>query len=144
MSLAINANGTLFQRSTDGGTTFNTIPEVARVNAPDVKTDLQDVTTHDSPGGFREYLPGLKDGDQVSAEMFFVFANTIHVGIRTDAYAATKRFYREVFPGGSGPDEDTVKYEAYVTGFPPQADIGNPLRVTGSFKVTGMPVWAAT
>lgn len=144
MSLAIMSNGTLLKRSTDGGTSYTTVPEVARVNSPDIRTDLQDVTTHDSTGGFREFMPGLKDGDVVNAELNVVHNNAVHVGLRTDQQSATLRKYGILFPGGSGADEDAEKFDSYVQSFPWQANVGEVLRSTLALKVTGPITWATS
>lgn len=143
MSLAVISNGTLLKRSVDAGTSYTTIPEVARTNAPDVRVDLQDVTTHDS-GGYREYIPGLKDGDVVNADINIVIANAQHVGLRTDQAAATLRHYGVLFPGGSGADEDACKFTAYVQSFPWQANVGEVIKSTLALKVTGAVTWATS
>jgi hypothetical protein len=142
MSIALNATGTLIKIGDGGGSeVFTTIPEVMRVNLPDVKTDLNDVTSHDSSGGFREFLPGLKDGDQVVAEMNWKPSNLIHKQIRVDAYAATRRNFKTILPDSA---DHVCAYQAYITGYPGQANVGEPLKNTMTLKVTGQPVWGST
>jgi predicted secreted protein len=135
MSIALNATGTLYAVNNSG---YVTIPEVMRVNLPDVKTDLNDVTSHDSSGGFREFLPGLKDGDQVVAEMNWVPSNTVHKQLRIDAYAATLKTFRITLPDAS---DNVCTFTGYITGYPGQANIGEPLKNTLTVKVTGQPAW---
>ena len=144
MSLALSAMGTLLKRG-DGASPeqFATIPECHRISGPDVKVDLIDVTSHDSTGGFREFLPGLKDGDAVTAELHWVPGNEVHKGVREDAYAAELVNYEILFPDEAAGAEDLVDFAAYVQGFPPNANVGDALRSTLNLKVTGEPIWSA-
>jgi hypothetical protein len=139
-SIAVPAIGTLYKVSDGGGTpVFNTIPEVMDVNAPDIKFDLQDVTSHDSTGGYREFLPGLVDGESVTAPINWVPTNTIHIQIRVDALARTRRAQEITFPiVGTG---NKVAFGAYFIGLAPQAKAGDPLKATVNAKVTGAPTW---
>jgi hypothetical protein len=141
MSIALNATGTLLKIGDGAGPeVFTTIPEVMRVNCPDVKTDLNDVSSHDSSGGFREFLPGLKDGDQVTAEMNWKPSHAIHKQVRVDAYAATKRNFKIILPDTA---DHVCAFSGYITGYPGQANVGEPLKNTLTVKVTGMPVWGS-
>jgi predicted secreted protein len=142
MSIALIATGALLQVG-DGASpeNFATVPEVHRLSGPDVRVDLIDVSSHDSSGGFREYLPGFKDGDNVQAEVHWVPSNTVHKGIRTDAYAAALRNYHIIFPDAT---DNTVTFACYVQGFPPQSNAGDALRNTLNLKITGEPLWSTT
>jgi hypothetical protein len=66
-SIAKISNGTLLKIG-DGASpeNFTTIPEVMRLSGPSVRFDLLDVTSHDTVGFFREWIPGLADGERVS------------------------------------------------------------------------------
>jgi predicted secreted protein len=135
-SIAKTGQGTLF-KVTNGS--LVTIPEVMRVNAPNVKTELNDVTSHDSTGGFREFLPGQKDGETVSAEHNWVPSNVVHKQLRVDAYAATLKTFNIVFPDVS---DNTVAFTGYITEVNPTANVGEPMRATTTVKVTGQPTWS--
>lgn len=140
MSLAIIASGTLIKLSNNSSSpTFTTIPESMKIGCPNCKFDLLDVTAHDSAGFFKQYIPGLSDGENVTDEINFVPTNTIHTQIRTDAYARTLDAFEIIFPGsGSG---DQIAFNAYITSYPATADVGQVLRATMTAKVTGLPVW---
>lgn len=141
--MAKNATGLIFGWSADG-VSYTTVAELTRTDSPDVKTDLQDVTSHDSSGGFREFLPGLKDGDVCPLEGFWAASNAAHVGIRTAAYAATNEYWKQTYPNWSGTDEDVVTFRGYVTAWRIAGNVGEPQRYTGQVKVSGMPVWSAS
>ena len=140
MSLAKNASGTLLKYGTGASAgSVATIPECTKITAPNVKFDLIDVTSHDSTGYFREFLPGLADGENVTAQFFFVPTNTVHKLLRTDAYARTIGSYRIVFTdSGTGNQMDA---NAYTVGFQPTADINTALTCALTAKVTGQPTW---
>jgi hypothetical protein len=110
-----------------------------KIGCPNSKFDLLDTTSHDSVGGFKEYIPGLIDGENATAEMNFVPSNAVHIGLRIDALARTKDAFTIVFPGaGAG---SNLAFGAYIVGWPPVADAGAVLRNTMTAKVTGLQVW---
>ena len=148
MSMALIASGTLIQISASGASSIgtpSTIPSSIKINAPNCKFELLDVTSHDSTGFFKEYIPGLSDGENCTDEMNYVPTNAIHTQIRTDSYARALDWFEIVFPApseGSGAGTGShITFTAYIVGFPPIADVGQVLRVTMTAKVTGEPTW---
>lgn len=137
---ALSAQGTLFKiESATSSGSFTTIPECGKVSSPSVKFDLLDATSHDSTGGFKEYVPGLADGENATAECWFIPSNAIHIQLRTDSYAKTKRNFQIIFPGaGTGAQ---IAFVSYVTTITPVADSGALLKETVTCKVTGQPTW---
>ena len=138
MSIAVIANGTLLKVD-DGAGNFTTVPEVARLSGPSIRFDLLDVTSHDSEGFFREFIPGLADGDRITADLHWRPSNAIHKQIRVDQYARTLRKFKIVFPDTT---DNTVDMDTYIEGMPPKADIGTPLMASLSLKITGEPDWS--
>jgi predicted secreted protein len=140
MGQAILANGTLFQVGDgDSPEEFTTIPEVSKLAGPAVKFDLLDVTTHDSTGGFREFIPGLADGDNINAMVNFRPSNAVHQACREDSYARTLRNFKVVFPDTG---ESTVDLSGYFVNINPNADMGAVLTSPMTVKVTGEPLWS--
>lgn len=139
-SSAIAAQGTLLKLESDSSVgTFTTIPEVKKIGAPSIKFDLLDVTNHDSTGGFKEYIPGLADGDNCTFEFNLLTGNALHIQLRTDSYAKTKKNMEVIFPGGG--TGAMIAFAAYVVGLNAVADSGAILMETGTAKVTGQPTW---
>lgn len=140
MSLAKIANGTLLKVG-DGASPemFTTIPEMMKIAGPSIKFDLLDVTSHDSTGYFKEYIPGLADGDKVAGTMNWRPSNTVHKNLRIDSYARTLRNFHCVFPDST---DNTVTFQAYIEEISPTADIGKVLVANLSLKVTGEPSWS--
>jgi Lambda phage tail tube protein, TTP len=130
----------LLKLESDSSTgTFATIPEAMKLNPPNQKFDLLDVTSHDSTGGFREFVPGLIDGENCTAEVNFVPTNAIHTQCRTDALARTKKNFQCVFPGGG--IGANLAFSGYFVGLNPSADAGQILKESITIKSTGVQTW---
>lgn len=139
-SIAKIANGTLLKVG-DGASSeaFTTVPEVMRLSGPAIRFDLLDVTSHDTVGFFREFIPGLADGEKIGASINWRPANTVHKNLRIDSYARTLRNFKIVFPDTS---DNTVLSATYIENISPKADIGTPMLADISLKITGAPVWS--
>lgn len=48
---------------------FTTIGQVKDIEGPNMSRENIDVTTHDSPQGFREFIPSLRDGGEVTFDI---------------------------------------------------------------------------
>jgi predicted secreted protein len=138
-SIAKISNGTLLQIG-DGASpeVFTTVPEVMQLTGPNVRFDMLDVTSHDTVGFFREWIPGLADGETITGKINWRPSNTIHKGIRVDQYARTNRNFKIVFPDSSF---NTVQCSTYIQQNNPSADIGQVLRSDLNMKITGQPTW---
>ena len=147
MSIALVASGTLLQIGSGvSAPTFTTVPEVTKLQGPAIKFDLLDVTSHSTiaTGNFREYIPGLADGDNIAFDLNWKPSNTVHKDIRVKSYARTLVPFKIVFPDPSmaSPVADTtVTCDSYITGIQPKADIGAVLAASGTLKTTGTPIW---
>lgn len=139
-TIAKIANGTLLKVG-DGASpeVFTTVPEVTRLSGPSMRFDLLDVTSHDTVGFFREYIPGLADGDKIAASINWRPSNTVQKAVRVAAEARTNRNFKVVFPDSS---DNTVTVSTYVESIVPKADIGAVLMEDLSIKITGAPVWS--
>jgi len=126
---------------------FTTVPEVTKLQGPSVKFDILDVTSHSSiaTGNFREFIPGLSDGDNIAFDLNWKPSNTIHKDLRVGSYARERRNFQVIFPDPdaiSPAADTTVVSEAYITQIQPKADIGAVLTASCTLKVTGTPVWS--
>ena len=69
--------GTLFQ--TGNGAVpevFTTLAEVTNITPPKMSRDTVDATHEESPGAWREFIAGLKDGGDVSLDLNFIPGGT--------------------------------------------------------------------
>lgn len=136
-SIALEATGTLFQIVDE--ITPVTVPEVARISPPNISFELLDATTHDSTGGFREWVPGLLDGESSTIEFNLVPSNAVHKQLRDANLEKTKLDVQFVFPDTS---DNTMAFAAFVMSFGQQADVGQLLRGNCNIRMTGQPTWS--
>lgn len=118
------------------GSTYLAVAEVTNISWPGYKRDAIDVTFMDSADQFREYIPGLIDGGEVTIELNWVPSATDQIITQLTAAAAIN--YKITYNGGVN-----VIFKAVVTSYQPQSNLGEKLSATATFKVTGKPTWAA-
>lgn len=135
-SNAISAFGTRFLAGDGGGVeVFTDIAEIRDIDGPGVMTDTTETTQHLSPDATKEYLPTLKDLDDISFELGFVPTDPTHdltTGMLKDWFDRTRRNYRIIFPDGT-----TWGLTGFVTGFKIQAQLANSLIANATIKLTG-------
>lgn len=129
----IDAFGTQLLRG-DGGTPeiFTAIANVTSISGPGLSRETIDVTAHDSPDGWMEFLGGLKDAGEVSADINYDPSK--HDTLVADFDDDEPRNYQLVFPDGT-----TWSFAAILTGFEPEAPYDDKLAASLTFKVTGKP-----
>lgn len=130
--MATKAQGTVFKFNQTAVGSLSSVGEIA----PD--SEMVDVTTLDSEGGYREYIQGFKDAGEVELEGFFDKGDAGQKALR-DAYES----------GGAGaaqvdfPDGSCATFSAVVKGYTVGAaevdgavGFGAVLRVTGGVTVS--------
>lgn len=143
MTLAIDAYGTLLQ-SGDGGApeNFTTIAEVTDITGPGLVQDPLDVTSHESPGAFREFVGGLLDGGEVTFTINYVptaATQDASTGLLADMIARIVRNFQLIFPDVG---TTTWSFSALVTSFEPAEPVDDRLSAEVTLKVTGQPTLA--
>lgn len=131
----LDAFGTQLQRG-DGATpteNFTPIANVTDITPPALERETLDVTAHDSPDAWREFIGGLKDGGEVSVDVNYDPRE--HDGIIDDFADANPRNYKIVWPGTLG----EWAFTALLTGFEPEAPHDDKLAASLTFKVSGKP-----
>ena len=73
-TLASIGHSNLFQilNTAVSPTAWTTVAEVGNITPPSFARDAQDATHTESTEGWREFIPGLKDGGEISVELNFV------------------------------------------------------------------------
>jgi predicted secreted protein len=122
-----------------GGSSFTEIAQVRAITPPSISRSEIDVTTHDSPNGWMEYLPGLKDGGEVSFEIIFDPSLGTHdaiTGLLSDFDDDTIASWRIIFPNTAN---TTWIALGFLTGFEVDAPTDDALTASITIKVTGKP-----
>ena len=141
--MGISAFGTLLKIG-DGGSpeSFTTVAEVSSIGGPTLSLDPIDVTSHDSTGGWRQFVGGLLDGGEVSLEINYDPVGATHdasTGLIADMVARTLRNFQLVFPDTGS---TTWTFAALITAFEPSEPIDDKLAASVTLKVSGQPTLA--
>jgi len=132
----LDAFGTQLKRGDGAGPeVFTAIARVSNISPPSTARETYDVTAHDSPDAWREFIGGLKDGGEVSIDV--QYTPSVHDVLLDDYDDDEPRNYQVVFPDT---DATTWSFAAVMNGFSSQAPVDDKLSATITFKVSGKPV----
>ena len=141
-SKQIIAYGAAVERSVDAGTTWLSIPECKGVAIPVVETDYQDVTSLDSPNGFREYIKGLKDAGVISVPCGYTTAGYTQQ-LADQAQSAPIIYRTTLKPAVGQTTGDIFEFAGFPTPQVEGGDIGAPVEMSISIRTTGDVTWTA-
>jgi predicted secreted protein len=122
--------GTLLKRDT------TTIVEVGDIVGPALKMGTMDTTSHDSAGGWREFITTLKEGGQVTFPINYDPATTTHgiAGLLDDFADGTLQTFHITFTDTGHTIWD---FSAYVVGFTPSMPVEGKLSAAVTLQVSG-------
>lgn len=131
----VDAFGTQFKRGDGGGPeVFTAVANVTKITPPAIKRETLDVTAHDSPNAWMEFLGGLKDGGEVSIEVNY--NPGLHDAMLADLDDDEPRNYQIVFPDALS---TTWDFAAILTSYAPDAAPDAKMTAKIGFKVSGEP-----
>lgn len=131
----IDAFGTQFKRGDGAGPeVFTALANVSNISGPSLTRNTIDVTAHDSPDAWMEFVGGLKDGGEVTVDVNY--DPSAHDALVADLSDEDPRNYQIVFPD---PDTTTWAFPGILTGFQPSAPIDDKLSASLTYKVAGKP-----
>lgn len=132
----LDAFGVLLERGTvpsgGGDTTYVPIANMGNLEGPETERETYDVSAHDSPDGWREFVGGLKDGGEVTAELNYDPSE--HDTLLEDYDLSQPIPWRVTWPTG-----DKWEFGAILSGFKPEAPVDDKLAAEAKFKVSGKP-----
>ena len=146
MSDGIILYGATIERSDDGGTTWENIPEALGIAVPQVTRDWQEFTSLDSPGGYREWKPGLKDGGEASIQCNYTPAGFAQAKADEAAGEAGDpiRYRATLKAAPSQSTGDQHEFDAYPSvSMDDASDIGGKVTFTITLRMTGEPEYTA-
>lgn len=131
---AVNAFGTIFGIG-DGeiSESFTPVAEVTNISGPSLSRDSIEVTSHGSTDGYREYIPGLTDGGEVTIDLNWNHTSHDDVWDLIDSEENNVNF-EVLFP-----DATSFIFSGHATGFEVTAPIDDKLTASVTFKVSGQP-----
>lgn len=132
--------GAKIEWSDDGGTTFVAIPKCKSIVIPEVAQDFREVTNLDSANGFREYVPGLKDGGELSLEAYYA-KELYEDALAKQAAGTLVTFQVTLTPDTDQSAGDVFEWTGYVTPSIPQGEIDGDVMINLAIRTSGDVSW---
>jgi predicted secreted protein len=133
-----DAFGTQFKRDTTGAGVFAAIASVSDISGPERSREEIEVTAHDSPDKYKEYVKGLKDGGEVTITLNYDPGQSTHQDLDGDFEEDDLRDYQlVVLPGDA--DQLTVQFSAMITSMGEEYPIDDKMEMEVTFKISGKP-----
>lgn len=134
----IDAFGSTLERSDMASTpTFTAIASVTALSGPEMSRNTHDVTAHDSPDAYMEFVGGLKDGGEVTFDLNWDPEDTTHASLLADFEDEDPRDYKLTLPVGTTTEWD---FSAIITALGHVENHDGKLEGSATFKITGKPV----
>lgn len=125
--------------TTPGGGTYTQAIGVTKIGPYQLKAEDVDVSDHDSPSQFREFVPGMLESGAVSVDLNYSADETTHQDL--EAAVGVQRSFKIVFRHATG---RVATFTGYVNGVSPELPYDNKMTCTVSVKISGQPTWGAT
>ncbi|MFJ2701888.1 phage tail tube protein [Streptomyces sp. NPDC087428] len=138
-----DALGTKFLRDTTGAGAFAVIANVSDISGPSRKREAIEVTAHDSPNKYREFIKGLKDGGEVELTINWDPGNTSHLALDADFEEDDLRDYQVIVLPGD-PDEHTWDLSGLITDIGEAYPTDDKMERTVTVKISGKPTLTPT
>lgn len=140
--------GALIQKGTGTGSPedFVTILGIKSIDGPSITRDTHDTTVMTSPGGWREFIGGLKDGGEVSFSANWLPRDDTQ-GQAEGGFMAefdkdsceSRGNWRIVVPACPGEPEVYLEFAGIVTGQNISMPMDDLMGFEGTIKVSGRP-----
>ena len=137
MTTAVGTLGTTLTK--DPGGTPQLIGQIQDVAGPDISTDTDEFTNHDSAGGVEEFIPTIKRTGEVTFPVVFDGNNASHdeaTGLIDHWETKVLDTYDLDFPDGS-----KWTFTAYVTGLSFSAPVDGHLMADVTMRPSGAPTF---
>ncbi|MFJ8863611.1 phage tail tube protein [Streptomyces sp. NPDC102451] len=138
-----DAFGTQFLRDTNGAGSFTAIANVSDISGPSRSREAIEVTAHDSPNKYREFIKGLKDGGEVEITLNYDPGSSTHAALDADFEEDDLRDYQVILLPGE-PDEHTWEFSALITDLGDEFPTDDKAERTATFKISGKPTLTPT
>ena len=136
--MAERSFGSKLEYKASGAGSYSTVSNATKIGFPAPEIDEIEVTNHDSVGGYREFLPGLKDGGTVDFEGI-VSSDAVVTGLQ-NAFDATVVYNWKITTRSGA----VWTFDGYMASFGEgEAEIDSARTYAGSIRVSGKPTFAA-
>lgn len=120
------------------------IAERVQITGPGLSREAPDATHMDSDEGYREFLPGLKDGGEIGIEGNFIpedESQNATTGLLSEFASDVLGVFRLTFPSTTSPRPFWL-LDGILTGFEPGMPVDDKMSFSASIKVSGPPTLA--
>jgi predicted secreted protein len=137
-----DAWGTQFARNTTGST-YVVVANCTDISGPSREREAIEVTAHDSPDQYREFVKGLKDGGEVELTLNYD-PNEATVSVLDDDFEEDdlRAYQLIVFPDTA--DEWTWDLNALITSLGDEFPHDDKMERKVTLKISGKPVLTHT
>ena len=138
MSNAFWAYGSLLQVGDSAGAVFTSVAEITELGLPKRKKDAIEVTNHDSPSGYAEFISGMRDGGEVPFKANFLPTNTTQdevTGLLSGFNDDDLHYWRIYVPHVNL----TFPFNGFLTAYEPTLPLKAQGELSGTIKVSGKP-----
>lgn len=115
---------------------FTAIAGITSINGPELSSEEIEVTSLDSPGGYKEFINGLKDGGTVSITVNF--SNDSQQRTLRSLVGGAARNFQLTLPTSP---ECLAEFAANVTSWNQTTEAAAAMTADISFKISGEPNW---
>jgi predicted secreted protein len=113
---------------------FTPIANITSFKGPGIKRGTDDVTAHDSPNRYRQFIGTLVDAGEITIDINYDPA--VHNALVSDFEDIVARDYRLIYPLASS----QWQIKAFLVEFENTAPTDGKMTATSKFKITGKPV----
>jgi hypothetical protein len=113
-----------------------TISELTSIGLPGFSSDDIDVTTHNDSDRIRQFIKGLTDPGEIAFEgnmNYTDYANIFAQQITTSSFTAT-------ITVPTTPSVTVLQFQSYVKGLESTAPHDEKVEMSGTLKVSGLPI----
>jgi predicted secreted protein len=111
------------------------IPYATAITMPGIVFDTVDVTTNTSPNGFREFIPGLADGGEVTFTLNWHDDEATHQELWEAQQAREVVGFQVAMPQFA--TNNLFDFQGFVTGLPINSPIDAQVTQDVTIKITG-------
>lgn len=124
-----------------GPEVFTVIPGCRSFTGPGKTRDTVDVTAHDAPNGYRQFISGLRDGGEVTFDLNWLFDDPAQQALEDSFDSDDTTNFQMAFPQAAS--DNLLTFAAFVTDMGWAGPVDDAVTRSVTLKVTG-PITVGT